>query len=203
MLMVNRAQPRPLSDVIHTRRGEAVRLRFAAPADAAELQAYIRSLSPRSRYNRFFGALSELPQNVLHEFVDGKGDRYTLLAMIDEGAVAAIVGEARYVFDRARGSIEFGLSVQDRWQGHGIGPALLRSVECRAAGLGATSLFGDTLRSNDIMITAAQNAGYLLRQHPDDWRLVRFEKRLADRPTDIASAGLRLAPSMVADILPR
>ena len=55
-------------------------------------------------------------------------------------------------------------------------PALLKNLECRAAALGARSLFGDTLRSNDGMIGLARKSGYAFANHPDDWKLVRFEK---------------------------
>jgi hypothetical protein len=41
--------------------GECVTLRPIRPRDAGTLQAYIRNLSSESRYNRFFGALNELP----------------------------------------------------------------------------------------------------------------------------------------------
>ena len=36
-------------------------VRFVEPRDAEALQDYFRSLSTRSRYNRFLGAISELP----------------------------------------------------------------------------------------------------------------------------------------------
>ena len=48
-----------------------------------------------------------------------------------------IVGEARYAFNTDTSSFEFGLSIDDRWQGHGIGKALLKNLECRAAAFGA------------------------------------------------------------------
>ena len=40
--------------------------------------------------------------------------------------VHTIVGEARYAFNTDTVSFELGLSVDDRYQGQGIGPALLR-----------------------------------------------------------------------------
>ena len=52
------------SDVLRSRDGEAINVRFVEPRDGEELQNYFRSLSTRSRYNRFLGAMSELPQPV-------------------------------------------------------------------------------------------------------------------------------------------
>jgi len=48
------------SDVVRSRGGEPVTVRFVEPGDAEELQNYFRSLSTRSRYNRFLGAMKEL-----------------------------------------------------------------------------------------------------------------------------------------------
>lgn len=192
MSHVSMAETGSASDVIHTRRGERVRLRVARPADAHALQAYVRALSTRSRHSRFFGALSELPKPVLDDFVnDGAGDRVTLLATMATDAVELIVGEARYVRHADGGCVEFGLSVDDRWQGHGIGPAMVAALESRAAALGADSLFGDTLRSNAVMLAVAKAAGFTLRQHPHDWTLVRFEKTVG-RVAATHGQGLRL-----------
>ena len=44
------------SDVLRSRRGDAITVRFVEPRDAEELQNYFRSLSTRSRYSRFLGA---------------------------------------------------------------------------------------------------------------------------------------------------
>jgi RimJ/RimL family protein N-acetyltransferase len=138
--------------------------------------------------------MSELPGNLLDDFIRvGKDDRYSLIATMEIDGLEVIVGEARYAFHPGNGSVEFGLSVQDRWQGHGIGPALLNNLQCRAAALGAHTLFGDTLRSNDVMIAVAKKSGYLLRQHPDDWKLVRFEKQVAKISAGFPCASLRLA----------
>ena len=91
-----------------------------------------------------------------------------------------IVGEARYAFHPETESFEFGLSIDDRWQGHGIGTALLKNLECRAAAFGARSLFGDTLRSNDGMMGLARKSGY--RLHQSSRRLEAGALREGDQP---------------------
>src|SRR5262249_26818161 len=90
-------------------------------------------------------------------------------------------------------SLEFGLSIEDRWQGHGIGSALMTNLECRAASLGAVKLFGDTLRSNESMMGLARKSGHAFVQHPDDWKLVRFQKAINAAPKDIPCASARIA----------
>jgi RimJ/RimL family protein N-acetyltransferase len=183
---------RQYSDVLRSRSGSPVTVRFAEPRDAEELQKYFRSLSTRSRYNRFLGARSELSRTELDHFVHvGEADSFSVIATMLIDGFETIVGEARYAF--ATGSFEFGLSIDDRWQGHGIGSALLNNLECRAAAFGAGRLFGDTLRSNEVMIALARKSGYAFTHNPDDWKLVRFEKHIDVEPKDIPCASWKLA----------
>jgi GNAT superfamily N-acetyltransferase len=187
------------SDILRLRTGQSLTVRFVEPDDARALQAYFRSLSVRSRYNRFLGAISELPPTLLDHFVHaGEGDRFSVIAVMTIDGFETIVGEARYGFDAEAESFEFGLSVDDRWQGHGIGSALLANLQCRAAALGAGRLFGDTLRSNEAMMALARKSGFALGPNPGDWKLVRFEKQIDLAPEEIPCASWRLAAQPIA-----
>jgi GNAT superfamily N-acetyltransferase len=187
------------SDTLRLRTGQSLTVRFVEPADAGALQAYFRSLSVRSRYNRFLGAISELPSTLLDHFVHaGEGDRFSVIALMTIDGFETIVGEARYGLDADAGSFEFGLSVDDRWQGHGIGRALIANLQCRAAALGASRLFGDTLRSNEAMMALARKSGFAFGPSPGDWKLVRFEKQIDLAPQEIPCASWRLAAQQVA-----
>jgi GNAT superfamily N-acetyltransferase len=182
------------SDILRLRTGKSLTLRFVEPGDADALQGYFRSLTVRSRYNRFLGAMSELPQTELDHFIHvGEADRFSVIAVMTIDGAETIVGEARYAFDADTSRFEFGLSVDDRWQGHGIGAALLKNLECRAAAFGAERLFGDTLRSNDAMIGLARKSGFAFTDSPGDWKLVRFEKHIDSAPQEIPCASWRLA----------
>ena len=187
------------SDILRLRTGKSLTVRFVEPRDADTLQGYFRSLSVRSRYNRFLGAMSELPPTELDHFIHvGEGDRFSVIAVMTIDDIETIVGEARYAFDADTASFEFGLSIDDRWQGQGIGSALLRNLECRAAAFGAKHLFGDTLRSNDVMIGLARKSGFAFRPSPGDWKLVRFEKHIDPAPQEIPCASWRLAAEGLA-----
>jgi len=187
------------SDILRIRHGNAVTVRFVEPRDAEELQVYFRSLTVRSRYNRFLGAMSELPKAQLDHFIHaGEDDRFSVIAVMSIDGFETIVGEARYGFEADTASFEFGISVDDRWQGHGIGSALLRNLECRAAAFGAKRLFGDTLRSNDVMIDLARKSSFAFSNSPGDWKLVRFEKQIDVMPQAIPCASWKLAAQQTA-----
>ncbi len=182
------------SDLLRTKSGASITVRFVEPHDAENIQNYFRGLSARSRYNRFFGAISQLPPGLLDRYIHvGEADQFSVIATMRVDGREIIVGEARYAFDAEAASFEFGLSIDDRWQGHGIGAALLKNLECRAAAFGASRLFGDTLRSNDAMLGLAKKAAYAFGNSPGDWKLVRFAKQIDVAPQDIPCASWRLA----------
>jgi RimJ/RimL family protein N-acetyltransferase len=185
---------RQYSDVLRSKSGEAITVRFVEPRDAEQIQNYFRGLSSRSRYNRFFGAMSQLPPSLLDRFIHvGEADQFSVVATMQVDGHETIVGEARYAFDFESSTFEFGLSIDDRWQGHGIGKAILKNLECRAAAFGATKLFGDTLRSNESMLGLAKKSGYVFGNSPGDWKLVRFAKEINIAPQEIPCASWRLA----------
>jgi RimJ/RimL family protein N-acetyltransferase len=181
------------TDHLRLRDGTTLTVRLVAPDDGEALQRYFRLLSVRSRYNRFLGAMSELPPSQLDQFVHaGRNNRFSVIAVKMIEGREIIVGEARYGFDVATQNFEFGISIDDRWQGQGIGSALLHNLECRAAALGATSMFGDTLRSNEAMIALARKSGFVFGRNPDDWKLVRFERPIDPIHQDIPCADWKL-----------
>src|SRR3954451_15350131 len=100
MLAIRLNELEQYSDVLLTRGGKPFNVRFVEPRDAEALQNYFRGLSVRSRYNRFFGAMSELPAAQLDHFIHpGEDDRFSVIAMMQVDGIETIVGEARYAFD--------------------------------------------------------------------------------------------------------
>ena len=182
------------TDHLRLRDGRTLTVRFVGADEGELLQGYFRKLSVGSRHRRFLGAMSELPPSELDRFIHvGENNRFSVLATMTTDGRETIVGEARYGFDAETGRFEFGISVDDLWQGQGVGSALLGNLECRAAALGAHVMFGDTLRSNEGMIALARKSGFAFGNHPDDWKLVRFEKQIVVEPRDIPCASWRIA----------
>lgn len=167
------------TDVLRLRDGRALTVRFVEPRDADALQNYFQSLSQHARYSRLLGAASGLPPSELDKALHiGEGNRFAVVAEMKIDGVATIVGEARYSFNPDTQESEFGLSVGDGWQGQGIGAAMLANLECRAAALGASRLFGETFRNNEQMIGLARRSGFEFKLAASDWRLTRVEKPL-------------------------
>jgi len=157
--------------------GETVTIRPAGPGDADRLQLYVRQLSANARYNRFFGALSELPPAELYRatHMDGQS-RATLIAEIGDSN-AIMIGELRYAC-LSDDVCEFSISVADNWRGRGVGSLILEDLQRRTRGLGIERLVADVLRSNETMLTFAMKIGFSIAPRSGDPRAVRIVKDL-------------------------
>jgi RimJ/RimL family protein N-acetyltransferase len=186
-----------LTDVLRLRNGQSLTVRFVEPADIGPLSDYFHALSRRSNYNRFLGAMHDLPEReIVTILATGEANRFAVIGEVDVDGTPRIVAEARYAYHLEDDSAEFGLSVADGWQGLGVGSALLKNLECRTAALGATRLVGDTLRNNDEMKGLARKLGYAFAHSPYGWELVRVQKPIY-AAEDIPCVNWReIAPSL-------
>jgi RimJ/RimL family protein N-acetyltransferase len=199
MLHVHQSELRAFSDNVRGPDGRSLTIRFVEPEDIERLQAYFRSLSREAHYNRFQGAVQELPKSELDRILRiGDERRFAVVVEMLLDGRPVVVGEARYAFDRALRKVEFGMSIADAWHRMGFGSALLANMECRAAAFGADSLFGEALRTNVAMVALARKAGFSFKHAPDDWRLVRFEKDIRADADDIPCAGVRRIAATLA-----
>ena len=160
--------------------GESVVLRAIGPQDAERLQAYMRNLSGPTRRNRFLGAVSELTPRELERLthMGGPSDR-VLIAFASAGGETVMIAETVQVIAPASLRCEIALSVTDAWQRKGLGTLLLWQMECWARLVGARSLVGEVLRTNDAMKGLARNAGFAIRGPLKDARLIEIVKDLS------------------------
>lgn len=159
---------------------QRVTVRPVCPWEGDRVQAYVRGLSPSSRYDRFLGPVNELTAAELDRVTRGDDRWRALIAetIVDGGAT--VIGEARYAVAADGRTCEIAVSVADAWRGRGVGSLLMRDLECRAQRLGVSMLVGDVLRTNAAMQGLARKAGFALTGVPAEARLVRIVKDLAD-----------------------
>ncbi|HTS52454.1 MAG TPA: GNAT family N-acetyltransferase [Burkholderiales bacterium] len=151
------------------RDGVEIAIRPIGPEDAEREQAFVRALSPESRYFRFMSALRELPADMLYRFTHPDFQReLALVALTGEGAATRQIGVARCVADADRTSAEFAVVVADEWQNRGVGTRLLCELMRAARAAGLRRIWGDILASNHRMLALMASLGFELQSAPDD-----------------------------------
>jgi acetyltransferase len=148
------------------------------PDDANMLQAFVRQLSPESRYFRFVSSMQELPANMLSRFTLIDYDReMALVAVHRERCVGAdgqttetarVVGVSRYITNPDRASCEFSLVVADDFKGRGLGSRLMLSIMEFAREKGLTEIEGLVLANNPTMLKLMKGLGFHVKPFPED-----------------------------------
>lgn len=183
----------PWSEGMTASETSRLHIRTADERDVDRLTKHFAALSNSSRYNRFMGTVSNLSKIAFDCLVrNRKPDHFTLIAEVRHEAQEAVIGEASYAVQSRSGLGEFAISICDAWQNRGLGSALLSALQSRAVSLGYFGLYGETFKTNDQMKALARKAGFAVARS-DDWRAIRFDKRLLEPPHDTAA---QTAPSL-------
>jgi len=160
----------------------AVRIRPIRSTDGEELQAFVRGLSERARYLRFFRPLRELPPRMLRQLVEADGVTERVLVAVEGNAGGARLVALAQTALEADGGCEFALVIADDWQGRGLGRRLLRALVAAAGAAGVTQIRGEVLRENRAMLKLARALGFSVASSPLDTNLLRVVREL-NRPT--------------------
>ena len=127
----------------------------------AELQRGMTRLSPRSRWQRFASGIGQLSDRQLDELTDIDGTwRVALCAVVATGGDYEGIGVAPYlVLPGTTDIAEFAVTVVDRWQGRGVGGALLDRLLDSARRSGLATLRGYVFPSNAAMLALCRRHG--------------------------------------------
>jgi len=168
--------------ILRLARGAKVTIRAIAADDGPELDAFVRRLSARSRYLRFFSAISGLAPAQLERFLHLDPRRgLALVAESDAHGGCIIVAEARCVLEDGTGSAEFAIAVADEFQRQGLGTELLRALESYASAAGVRRLFGEIKADNAGMLTFVRRLGFRIRASLVDGSVVVADATTSQR----------------------
>ncbi len=160
--------------------GPAVTLRPIRPEDAEMEQAFVRSLSPESRYFRFMDTLRELTPAMLVRFTQIDYDReMAFVATLEEGGREAEIGAARYIANPDGESCEFALVIADDWQRKGLGRRLMDQLIDVARARGLRSMIGHVLAENRGMLQLCQGLGFSIIDSIEGMMIKRAVLQLA------------------------
>jgi acetyltransferase len=173
--------PRGLTRRITLKGGEQLVLRAIRPEDAEAERRLVGRLSARTSYLRFHAPVRELTVERLVRYTQIDYDREMAFVAIDtSGEHEEIRGISRYTRNPDGVSAEFGVIVEDAWQGRGLGHVLMQALEDTARARGLTQLIGLVLRENEEMGLLMQRRGYGPHRDEEDPGVMRYIKPLFD-----------------------
>ncbi|GMV48109.1 MAG: acetyltransferase [Pseudomonadota bacterium] len=148
------------------------------PHDAGMLQAFVRALSPESRWFRFASQIPELPARMLARYTLIDYDREMALVAVvrdrqraedgSETETERIVGVSRIITNPDATTCEFSLAVADEMNGQGLGTRLMTSIIEQARARGLTEIIGLILAENTRMLGLMTRLGFRVQTYVED-----------------------------------
>ena len=145
------------------RDGRRVEIRALRPEHRAELLAAIGRTSTQSLFRRFFAAKRGFTDQEIEFFLHVDFINHVALVAVteEEDNRPAIVGGGRYIVIQP-GKAEVAFAVIDRYQGQGIGTALMRRLAEIARAAGLRELIAEILPENIPMLKVFEKSGLRL-----------------------------------------
>ena len=171
-----------------------VTVRVSQPSDIGPLQQLYASLSTHTRAQRFFSPLRELPREMLNALESGDPAHRFLVVEAQEGkGNGTLLGFGQYAVETGQARCELALLIADEWQGCGLGTRLLHRLLQDAGASGLREARLETLHGNLAMRAMARRAGFSVRTHPEDSRLLLGCRALAGQDAHPRVRSLALA----------
>jgi acetyltransferase len=143
-------------------------IRPIKPEDAIITQAFMRDLSPHSKYFRFMQHIRELTPAMLVRLTQIDYDReMTFIATIDENGKEIAIGLAHYVTNPDRESSEFAIVIADAWQNKGIGSKLMNALTQEAKAQHLSVMMGFVIATNTSMLELTKRLGFVVSNSDD------------------------------------
>ena len=171
--------PHPPPPHTHAQRHrETPHLRSVRSEDAALIQQLIQAQSEHSRYTRFMSKASEVPPALLAQLASPDYHRDYALILHTNSPTPTPLAHANYIADPIPTSCEFGIIIDDKLQGQGIGHQLMTQLIAHAKTQGHTLMRAEILSDNHPMQKLALKLGFTLNKHPHDNGLVEAKLHL-------------------------
>jgi acetyltransferase len=149
--------------------GSAATLRRIRGADMELERAFVRNLSPESKFKRFMGELKELSPDQLYRFTHPEPGREAAYVVIRSTVAGEEeIGVGRFAADADGESCEFAVTIADAWQGKGLGGRLMRALMREAKAHGLKRMEGYVLATNARMLEFCRRLGFAIDPSRDD-----------------------------------
>jgi len=177
---------KPATQFVRLKNDRLIALRVACFEDGSAIQQFVRGLSLRSRRNRFFSAMRELPNELIEDLRSHTSGKLSLIGETLEGPKSRIVAMAQYaVYEPI--VAELAVVVDDAWQRQGLGLDMLGRLAEHAARAGLSALTGFVLPDNGPMLKLLARWDCEIVSSGDPY-MMRFVKQFDVRQQNLARA---------------
>ena len=147
------------SAVEKLRNGEQIEIRALRPQDRDDLMAAVDRTSSDSLYRRFFAVRRHFTETEESFYLNVNFvSHVALIAVANENGQPIIIAGGRYVVGEP-GQAEVAFTVVDKYQGRGVGAALLRHLAMIARQAGLRELVAYVLPDNRAMLKVFEKSG--------------------------------------------
>ena len=152
-------EPSNYSAVEKLRNGERIEIRALRPQDRDDLMAAVDRTSSDSLYRRFFAVRRHFTETEESFYLNVNFvSHVALIAVANENGQPIIIAGGRYVVGEP-GQAEVAFTVIDKYQGRGVGAALLRHLAMIARQAGLRELVAYVLPDNRAMLKVFEKSG--------------------------------------------
>ena len=152
-------KPSDYSVIEKLRTGERIEIRAVRPQDRDDLMAAVDHTSSDSLYRRFFAVRRHFTETEESFYLNVDFvSQVALIAVADANGQPIIIGGGRYVAGEP-GQAEVAFTVVDKYQGRGVGAALLRHLAMIARQAGLRELVAYVLPDNRAMLKVFEKSG--------------------------------------------
>ena len=161
-----------------------ITIRPIGPADHDALAAFYGELSDESLWSRFHGVAHGISDGAATVFCGPDHEHREGFVAVTRGRPWDDLRDRRPPVPRAGGDdeVELAVAVADRWQGRGVGRALLRAAIAWARGHRVTRLQASMLTTNSAILGLLRSA--------------RLPTRLSKPQAGVVTATMELTPAL-------
>jgi RimJ/RimL family protein N-acetyltransferase len=145
--------------------GLRVEIRALRPEDREGFMSALDGMSTQSLHRRFFAIRQHFSEEEQSFFVNVDFiNHVALIAVVKEFDQPVIIGGGRYIVSQS-GQAEVAFAVVDKYQGQGIGAALMRHLASIARTAGLNELTAQVLPENLAMLKVFEKCGLKRSTH--------------------------------------
>ena len=149
--------------------GSAATLRPIRSADMELERAFVRNLSPQSKFKRFMGELKELSPDQLYDFTHPDHAHEAAYVVIRSTVAGEEeIGVGRFAAATGNDTCEFAITIADAWQGKGLGRRIMNALIRDAQAHGLKRMEGYVLAANARMLDFCHGLGFAIEASRDD-----------------------------------